>query len=203
MSKATEDTAPKRFVSFLAGDPDKAHDKKVAGLQIDSSVTAEKVSLRSLRATLEATAKYYQKYCEQPKKMGSWALLLPELAEWSEHDAFCGARGESGASETVFRDVARLAAIGGLVREARGKIGEVAVAELRNAATLAAACVADIHAFELQVRDAAAEHGEASKGLKRATAAREAAAADERKAQRLKDDKKRAVGARGFHACLY
>lgn len=48
--------------SLFHSDPDKVHDKKLAGLALDPSVTAAKQSLRRLRTAAEAAAKFYDKY---------------------------------------------------------------------------------------------------------------------------------------------
>ena len=47
-------------LSFLAGDPDKAHDKKLSGLQIDASVTTAKGKPTMVQASIMAKAYLYQ-----------------------------------------------------------------------------------------------------------------------------------------------
>ena len=183
------------LLSILSADPDKAHDKKCAGLSgIPPSITELKVSLRRLRDVAEGTAKFYQKYADEAshasssKRHASWVLSLPELGEWSCHAAFCGS---SEASDELLHEVSHCAAIAGLAKDVRGVVGGPVCASLRDAARCAAAGLGLVQAFELRVKDATTRQETAAKALRRAHGAREAAAADGRKAEVVKEAKKR------------
>jgi hypothetical protein len=108
--------------SFFAEDPDKVHDRKVSGLPIDLNVTAAKTSLRRLRDAIEATVTLYTLRPPPKKKGGVPQLLLPEMAEWSRHEAFCGG---IASGELMHRTAARLAAIEELIITQRTAVSEV------------------------------------------------------------------------------
>ena len=122
-----------RTVSRFSADPDRAHDKKVAGLPIDPAVTAAKLSLRRLRDAVDTTASFYSKYAERKRgaASGNLPLLLPDLAEWSRHEAFCGDEESRRALHTC---AAQLAAIDGLLAAEHAAIGRAA-AGLRTTTT--------------------------------------------------------------------
>eukprot|EP00966_Prymnesium_polylepis_P208713 4835645-Prymnesium_polylepis.2 len=103
------------MLSFFSN-PDKSHDKKLSGVTIDPTVTSTKEALRKLRDACVATAKFYHKHADAKKGAQHWALTLPELAEWSHHEAFCGA---DDAAESVYRDAAQLAAMSQLACKVR------------------------------------------------------------------------------------
>ena len=179
---------------FGVADPDKAHDKKLNGTAINMDVTSAKTSLRRLRDAVDAAATFYGKYAERKRNAqpgGHLPLLLPEMAEWSRHDAFCGSD-SSGA--LLYREASRLAAIEELLNAERAAIGTVAATTLRGGAKkLCEHGLAALYAFELEVQKASQAKDAANKALKKGMAAREAAVADERKAAAIKDDSKRAV----------
>ena len=177
------------MLSFLSSDPDRVHDKKLIGLQIDLRVTTAKNTLRRIRNAVNKTAKFYRKYASEPKK-GSWALTLPELAEWSRHETFFG---EVGAATVIFRHAAHLAALSQLAAKMRGRIGEGGVAYLNAASKSAEAGIEKIHAFELRISHTTHARETAAKALRKAATARDAAAADEQKAVQSKDEKKKVV----------
>ena len=147
--------------SFFAEDPDKAHDRKVLGMPIDPSVTAAKHSLRRLRDAIEATAAMYTS-----KRRGSaLQLVLPAMAEWCRHEAFCGG---DASSELIYRAASQLAALEELLAAERSAVGAVVSIYLRDEAT--AIChrgLGDIYAFELSVRDASDTKELANKALVR------------------------------------
>ena len=147
--------------SFFAEDPDKAHDRKVLGMPVDPSVTAAKHSLRRLRDAIEATAAMYTS-----KRRGSaLQLVLPAMAEWCRHEAFCGG---DASSELIYRAASQLAALEELLAAERSAVGAVVSIYLRDEAT--AIChrgLGDIYAFELSVRDASDTKEFANKALVR------------------------------------
>jgi len=147
--------------SFFAEDPDKAHDKKVLGMPIDPSVTDAKLSLRRLRDAIEATAAMYTS-----KRRGSaLQLVLPAMAEWCLHEAFCGG---DASSELIYRAASQLVALEELLAAERSAVGAVVSIYLRDEAT--AICnrgLGDIYAFELSVRDASDAKESANKALVR------------------------------------
>ncbi len=172
--------------SIFGSDPDRAHDKKLAGVAINPSVTAMKASLRRLRTTVESVASFYAKYAD--KKPATCALVLPEMAEWPRNELFCGSQ---ASSEQLHLEAARLAAIEELMVAERAAISSEVAAKLREGARMVVESLEGLYAFELQLRDVSQALEAAAKALKRGQAAQEAAAADERKASALKDDKKR------------
>ena len=178
-------------ISFFGGDPDKAHDKKVAGCSIDPTVTATKGSLRRLRAAAEGAARLYMDYAKLPKNANGYALLMPELSEWTRHENFCGG---ADAADSITRDAAQLAAIAGVVRETRSAIGELVVRQLKEASRCAAGGLTEVCVYELRVREATSVRDAAAKALPRAKAAQNIAEADERRAEGAKDEKKREAG---------
>jgi len=146
--------------SIFFSDPDRAHDKKLANLTIDGDVTAEKQALRDLRDAIDAAVKMYAKYGEGKKR--GFALTLPELAAWSQHEAFLG--GED-ASATIFRDVAQLTAVEKLAKEMRATVSGVdekgkatgkpsGVGHLKQAARCVADALQVVYGYELHIRNA-------------------------------------------------
>ena len=179
-----------RTVSRFSADPDRAHDKKVAGLPIDPAVTAAKLSLRRLRDAVDTTASFYSKYAERKRgaASGNLPLLLPDLAEWSRHEAFCGDEESRRALHTC---AAQLAAIDDLLAAEHAAIGRAAAGLRGEARRLCEEGLDAVCAFELALRDASAASEAATKALRRGAAAGEAAKADGRKAAALKDEKRR------------
>ena len=184
-------TLPGKMSSLLAGDPDKNHDKKMSGIAVDQSVTAAKSALRKLRDSIESTAVFYGKYAERKRgaATGHLPLVLPEMAEWSRHEAFCGAH---SCGELLYRNAARLAAIEELLNAERTAIAYIASATLRGEAkALCDRGLSAVYGLELELREASQAREAAAKALKKGTANRESALADERKAQAIKDESKR------------
>mmetsp|Transcript_37264 Transcript_37264/g.117170 ORF Transcript_37264/g.117170 Transcript_37264/m.117170 type:complete len:357 (+) Transcript_37264:45-1115(+) len=179
-----------RTVSRFSADPDRAHDKKVAGLPIDPAVTAAKLSLRRLRDAVVTTASFYSKYAERKRgaASGNLPLLLPDLAEWSRHEAFCGDEESRRALHTC---AAQLAAIDDLLAAEHAAIGRAAAGLRGEAMRLCEEGLDAVCAFELALRDASAASEAATKALRRGATAGEAAKADGRKAAALKDEKRR------------
>jgi hypothetical protein len=167
--------------SFFQGHPDKAHDKKVAHLKLDASVLASKASLRKLRDALDGAAKLYHKHGTDHKGKSSshWSLTLPELAEWSQHESFCG---DGAAAASLSRDATHLAAIAALAHKLRATIADRVVALFKEAVSSIGGGLTSLYEYELAVRDASNSLDHASKKLKSANAALEAAKAEEAKA---------------------
>ena len=186
--------------SMFGSDPDRAHDKKLAGLAIDEGVGAEKEALRQLRDAIDATVRLYTKYGEKQKR--GFTLTLPELAAWSQHEAFVG--GED-ASATIFRDVAQLTATEKLAKEMRASIsgmGEAGKSTGKPSGVshlkLAARCVAEalqvMYGYELMIRNATSAQADATKRLAKAKKEAEAAGAKkEAAANPFNDAKKQAA----------
>ena len=174
--------------SFFAEDPDKVHDRKVSGLPIDLNVTAAKTSLRRLRDAIEATVTLYTLRPPPKKKGGMPQLLLPEMAEWSRHEAFCGG---IASGELMHRTAARLAAIEELIITQRMAVSAVVSICLGDEAkALCKKGLDAIYAFELMIRDASDAKETASKALKRATSSRDSALDGELRAASIKDERK-------------
>ena len=181
---------PGRMTSFLSTDPDKAHDKKVSGLQIDPAVAEMKLSLRKLRDAIGAVHKVYAAYSQVATQWPSdkkcrLALALPELADWAGHDAWCGAEPTGTA---MHRDASQLAAVAGAARALRKEIGGRVVNGLLGAKKrVAEDGIQTLLALELQILATTSAREAATKALKRARAAKEAADDEAVKAQFTKD----------------
>jgi len=149
-------------------DPDKAHDKLLSGVKINPAITVHKDALRKLRDAIEAAATFYNKYAEQRPGVG--VLLIPEMAEWSQHEAFCASQ---ATEKTLYRDAAQLAAIGNLMQAQRAEIMIDVVGALRERARLLNEhALGPLYEFELQVRDTSQAHEAAAKALKKAQTAK-------------------------------
>ena len=168
-------------------DPDKVHDQKLAGVHIDPTVTEMKIKLRRLRTTIESTANFYVEYLKKRKSEVEIALLLPELAEWSKNELFCGS---NGSSKQLHLDASRLAAIEELMLAERTAISSEVVTSLRDGVRTVSESLEGLYAFEMCMVTASQTLEAGTKALERCKKVSEAAAADERKAI-LKDISKR------------
>ena len=169
-------------------DPDKVHDQKLAGVHIDPTVTEMKIKLRRLRTTIESTANFYVEYLKKRKSEVEIALLLPELAEWSKNELFCGS---NGSSKQLHLDASRLAAIEELMLAERKAISSEVVTSLRDGVRTVSESLEGLYAFEMCMVTASQTLEAGTKALERCKKVSEAAAADERKASALKDISKR------------
>ena len=203
-----------RSNSLFSTDPDKAHDKTIAGLEIHADITALKVALRKLRDAIDATARMYTKYNDETKnKKAAFALVLGELAAWTQHDTFFGSE---GAAAAIFRDASQLAALEKLAREARAAIVDGGVGGLKAATKVVGDALQEVHpppprlhlhllhllhllqvyGYELLVRKGVAAQAAASKALTKASGAATAAAAAATKAENpFNNDPKQAAAA--------
>ena len=169
-------------------DPDKVHDQKLAGVHIDPAVTEMKIRLRRLRTITESTANFYVEYLKKRKQEVEIALLLPELAEWSNNELFCGS---NGSSKQLHLDASRLAAIEELMLAERKAISSEVVTSLRDGVRTVSESLEGLYAFELCMVTASQALEAGTKALERCKRSSEAAAAEERKASALKDISKR------------
>ena len=169
-------------------DPDKVHDQKLAGVHIDPAVTEMKIRLRRLRTITESTANFYVEYLKKRKQEVEIALLLPEFAEWSNNELFCGS---NGSSKQLHLDASRLAAIEELMLAERKAISSEVVTSLRDGVRTVSESLEGLYAFELCMVTASQALEAGTKALERCKRSSEAAAAEERKASALKDISKR------------
>ena len=179
------------LTSLFMGNPDKTHDGKVAGLPIDPSITATKQALRRQRDAIESTAAFYLKFAEREKskKSGFLPLTLPELAEWSRNELFCG---DEASSRLLHASASQLVAIEAFINAERATLATTVCGMLRDESkSLCVRGIDVLQAFELEVLDASNLHDSGKKALKKATAAQTAGRNDEHKAASLKDEKKR------------
>ena len=49
----------------------------------------------------DLTAKFYHKYADPKNGSSHWALTLPELAEWSHNENFCGSEDVAASVRSV------------------------------------------------------------------------------------------------------
>ena len=136
----------------------------------------------------DLTAKFYHKYADPKNGSSHWALTLPELAEWSHNENFCGSE---DVAASVYRDAAQLAAIEELAAKLHGALEDLVVFQLKEASRVVQAGLQGLYLFELEVADATHAQEEASKKLRKAQAAFDASQAEATKAGKIQDAEKR------------
>ena len=86
-TRASLHTAKRVMKSVLHIDEDKAHDKRLAGVQVDPQVVGAKEKMRVLRNELHEAIELYEHF---DKSEDAILLRLDDLAGWCRHELFCG-----------------------------------------------------------------------------------------------------------------